>query len=67
MSIATPVNRERTGAESPPQHRLQSGDRLSRAEFERRYESHPATQKAELVEGVAYVASPSSQPHADLC
>lgn len=37
---------------------LESGDRLSRAEFERRYEAMPALKKAELVEGVVYVGSP---------
>lgn len=39
----------------PPLH---SGDRLSQAEFERRYAAHPEIQKAELIEGVVYVASP---------
>lgn len=34
-----------------------SGDHLSRAEFERRYEAHPETKKAELVEGVVYVST----------
>jgi hypothetical protein len=33
---------------------LQSGDRLSRPEFERRYHAHPEIKKAELVEGVVY-------------
>lgn len=37
---------------------LQSGDHLSRAEFERRYHLHPEIKKAELIEGVVYVASP---------
>lgn len=37
---------------------LESGDRLTRAEFERRYACRPDTKKAELVEGVVYVASP---------
>ena len=37
---------------------LQSGDHLSRAEFERRYKAHPDIKKAELIEGVVYVASP---------
>ena len=37
---------------------LESGDRLTRAEFERRYEAMPALKKAELVEGVVYVPSP---------
>lgn len=37
---------------------LQSGDHLSRAEFERRYRAHPHIKHAELVEGVVYVSSP---------
>lgn len=37
---------------------LESGDRLTRAEFERRYSCRPDIKKAELVEGVVYVASP---------
>lgn len=36
---------------------LESGDRLSRAEFERRYNARPDIKKAELIEGVVYVAS----------
>ncbi|MBE9011094.1 Uma2 family endonuclease, partial [Pseudanabaenaceae cyanobacterium LEGE 13415] len=49
---------------------LASGDRLTRAEFERRYEATPEHFKAELIEGVVYVASPvrafHGVPHADL-
>jgi Uma2 family endonuclease len=49
---------------------LESGDRLTRAEFERRYEATPETFKAELIEGVVYVASPvrafHGTPHAAL-
>lgn len=49
---------------------LESGDRLTRAEFERRYEATPEKFKAELIEGVVYVASPvrtfHGVPHADL-
>jgi len=37
---------------------LENGDRLSRAEFERRYEAMPHLKKAELIEGVVYVGSP---------
>lgn len=53
---------------SPP---LESGDRLTRQEFERRYTAASQIQKAELVEGVVYVASPvranrHSRPHAAL-
>ncbi len=38
---------------------LEAGDRLSRAEFERRYEAMPDLKKAELIEGVVYVPSPA--------
>lgn len=46
-----------------PQHetipQLNSGDQLSRREFERRYEAMPEHVKAELIEGVVYImASP---------
>ena len=37
---------------------LENGDRLSREEFERRYEAMPQLKKAELIEGVVYMASP---------
>src|SRR5262245_37468873 len=37
---------------------LENGDRLSRAEFERRYDAMPHLKKAELIEGVVYVGSP---------
>lgn len=45
---------------------LASGDCLSRAEFERRYAADPRVKKAELIEGVVYVASPLRfTPHAE--
>jgi Uma2 family endonuclease len=44
-------------AEIPP---LKAGDRLTRAEFERRYEAMPDLKKAELIEGVVYMPSPVS-------
>jgi Uma2 family endonuclease len=37
---------------------LENGDRLTRAEFERRYTAMPDVKKAELVEGVVYMSSP---------
>lgn len=37
---------------------LENGDRLTRHEFERRYDAMPHVKKAELIEGVVYVASP---------
>ena len=43
---------------APPEVALVSGDRLSREEFERRYERMPHLKKAELVEGIVYMPSP---------
>jgi Uma2 family endonuclease len=40
---------------------LCAGDRLTRAEFERRYEAMPQVKKAELIEGVVHMPSPVSQ------
>ncbi len=37
---------------------LESGDHLARAEFHRRYLARPDIAKAELIQGVVYVASP---------
>lgn len=50
---------------------LQNGDRLTRAEFERRYDAMPGLKKAELIDGVVYMASPVShsnhgRPHIHL-
>jgi len=36
---------------------LENGDRLSRDEFDRRYEAMPANFKAELIEGVVYMSA----------
>ena len=50
---------------------LQAGDRLTRPEFERRYEAMPRLKKAELIDGRVYMPSPvraksHGKPHADL-
>lgn len=50
---------------------LESGDCLTRLEFERRYRAMPQVKKAELIEGSVYMASPCqfeshAEPHADL-
>jgi Uma2 family endonuclease len=42
---------------------MENGDRLSRDEFERRYDAMPHLKKAELIEGVVYVPSLVSQRH----
>ena len=50
---------------------LENGDLLSRGEFERRYQRMPSLKKAELIEGIVYMASPlrfepHAEPHANL-
>ena len=50
---------------------LQTGDHLSRAEFERRYAAMPHVNRAELVEGVVYMPSPvhyqqHARPHGSI-
>jgi Uma2 family endonuclease len=50
---------------------MENGDRLSRSEFERRYQAVPHLKKAELIEGVVFMASPlriksHGQPHSRL-
>jgi hypothetical protein len=42
---------------------LQSGDRLSRAEFLRRWHLHPEIKRAELIGGVVYMPSPLTRLH----
>jgi Uma2 family endonuclease len=51
----SPQTQPNTARKLPP---LQSGDRLSRPEFEQRYEAATDIKKAELIEGIVYVASP---------
>lgn len=45
-------------ASKPTIPRLENGDRLTLAEFERRYQAMPHVKKAELIEGIVYMASP---------
>jgi Uma2 family endonuclease len=40
---------------------LENGDRLTRAEFEHRYDAMPNLKKAELIEGVVFMPSPVRQ------
>lgn len=54
MSTAVPPRRMPV-AFIPP---LEAGDRLTRAEFERRYHAMPGLKRAELIEGVVYMPSP---------
>ena len=50
---------------------LKHGERLTREEFERRYEAMPYLKKAELIEGIVYMPSPvridfHGRPHAQI-
>lgn len=65
------TNRSRSPQKSRGEPPLNAGDRLSRVEFERRYQAHPEINKAELIEGVVHMPSPvhfalHSQPHVDI-
>jgi Uma2 family endonuclease len=60
-----------TPQKSLPLPGLESGDRLNRYEFERRYNALPHLKKAELVEGVVYVPAAlrfrsHAEPHGNL-
>jgi hypothetical protein len=50
---------------------IEPGDRLTRVEFERRYDAMPGVKKAELIEGVVCMPSPvrykaCGKPHSDI-
>jgi Uma2 family endonuclease len=75
MSVSTtpsthpvePIEPPGNGAIPP----LENGDRLTREEFERRYDAMPNLKKAELIEGEVYMPSPvrhgrHSHPHTRL-
>jgi Uma2 family endonuclease len=51
---AEPTDRSDNGTIPP----LENGDRLTRAEFERRYDAMPHLKKAELIEGEVFMPSP---------
>ncbi|MCU0875926.1 MAG: hypothetical protein MUE50_26660 [Pirellulaceae bacterium] len=54
-TVLSPATRGPTAEDVPELH---AGDRLTRAEFERRYTAMPHVKKAELIEGVVYMPSP---------
>ncbi|WP_199247501.1 Uma2 family endonuclease [[Phormidium] sp. ETS-05] len=68
-SLPKPFNSQVVPAPHLPP--LENGDRLTRPEFERRYQAMPHIKKAELIEGVVYMASPlrfksHAEPHGRL-
>src|SRR5258707_5815839 len=60
LTTGRPVRRERNERKQPIKRipPLENGDRLTRSEFERRYDAMPHLKKAELIEGVVFVGSP---------
>lgn len=65
VELSSQIHNETPSLPIPP---LESGDRLTRHEFERRYEAMPHLKKAELIEGVVYVPAAlrfrsHGQPH----
>jgi Uma2 family endonuclease len=72
MAVLSPRAKPAAPTESPIAiPALENGDRLSRAEFERRYDAMPDLKKAELIEGEVYVGSPvrhrrHGKPHGQL-
>ncbi|MFO0983346.1 MAG: Uma2 family endonuclease [Planctomycetota bacterium] len=65
MTVASSMQqeqRDRTPPGALPP--LRTGDRLTRAEFERRYAAMPNVKQAELIEGIVYMPSPVSDDHA---
>jgi Uma2 family endonuclease len=69
LNIPSPSRSDGAASIAPAVNSLENGDRLSRAEFERRYEARSDIKKAELIEGVVYMPSPTrsgshARPHA---
>lgn len=69
--MATEIIQPLTPERQSSVRRLVDGDRLTRAEFERRYDAMPEVGKAELIEGVVHMPSPvraddHGEPHFDL-
>jgi Uma2 family endonuclease len=72
MAVSPSVDRlVKPAAPRDPIPPLVDGERLSRDEFERRYDAMPGLKKAELIEGVVHMPSPvryerHSDPHSSL-
>ena len=70
LNVPSPRSRSKGPTSTTSSARtLENGDRLTRGEFERRYEAHPDIKKAELIEGVVHMPSPTrsgshARPHA---
>jgi Uma2 family endonuclease len=71
VKTATPSPMVNTPSKSQLLPPLENGDRLNRHEFERRYQAMSHVKKAELIEGVVFMAAAlrfrsHGQPHANL-
>src|SRR3990172_8238273 len=69
--MTTPTTKTLTDTPNGQIPPLENGDRLTRAEFERRYAPMPHLKKAELVVGEVIMPSPTrlkshSKPHGDM-
>jgi Uma2 family endonuclease len=67
--MSSPKTRQAAAPEAVPP--LENGDRLTREEFERRYDAMPHVKKAELLDGVVHMPSPvrhrsHARPHSRL-
>ncbi len=62
MSTALKRKQQAQLSALPPLH---NGDRLTQAEFHRRYEQYPEDVKFELIGGIVYMASPLRLNHSD--
>jgi len=60
VGMASMTSTRAVGKPIPP---LENGDRLTREEFERRFDATPNLKRAELIEGVVYMTPPVSYDH----
>jgi Uma2 family endonuclease len=69
--MMTPLTAQQNSARPGSFPPLENGDRLTRKEFEHRFDAMPGLKKAELLEGIVYMPPPVSfrqhgSPHVDL-
>jgi Uma2 family endonuclease len=62
-TLTAPAPRPKIPTENGAIPPLYNGDRLSQPEFHRRYQAMPQGVKAELIEGIVYMASPVGRRH----
>jgi Uma2 family endonuclease len=63
MSTATLAKPTSPRGNGPSARPLRSGEHLSRAEFERRWDATPGLRWAELIEGIVFMSPPISDTH----